>query len=158
MFYISDKGINIIKEHTFIRTKPFLDRNNIPTIGLMTTYYPDGSAVSLDDPQLSLQEALDIVKEIIDKEYAPKLYIFIKQDLNQDQIDALLSLMYDIGPVMLQKSKLLRIINKDPNNKAIIYPEWLRYDRKDGRPSNPAMLRRTREAALYFSHTSTLNR
>ena len=87
----------------------------------------------------------------VEKEYLPQLKSIIKANLNDNQLSALLSLIYNIGAGNLKKSALPGIINKNPNSETI-RNIWLTQNIRLGSQFEKGLrLRRKREVGLYFS-------
>ena len=71
--------------------------------------------------------------------------------LNQNQFDALISLIYNIGIGNFQKSTLLRKARINANDNSIM-DEFLRWVYSKGRVLPGLQRRRLREMKLYFSN------
>lgn len=70
--------------------------------------------------------------------------------INQNQFDALVSFVYNLGFGNFSESTLLKLIQQDPENFMIAYelPKW----RRAGGKIQPGLVRRRRaEASLYFT-------
>jgi lysozyme len=128
--------------------KGYLCPAGVPTIGIGTTIYPDGTKVTLND--------------IITKEYAyaclandlHKIESFLNKvvitEINQNMFDSLISLVYNIGEPRFKKSTLLRLVNEnicDP----FIEDAFLMWKLVKGKPSDGLIRRRKAEAWLYFN-------
>jgi lysozyme len=73
----------------------------------------------------------------------------VKTDLNQNQRDALASLIYNIGGGNFRRSRLRRAIQRDaPEEK--IRELWMQWDRADGVSLKGIEERREEEADLFF--------
>jgi len=82
--------------------------------------------------------------------YEKSVDSFCRDDINQNQFDALVSLAYNIGVGNLQKSTLLKKVNANPNDPAI-RAEFLKWNKANGKALNGLTNRRIAEADLYES-------
>lgn len=71
-------------------------------------------------------------------------------DLNQNQFDALVSLVFNIGPVQFAQSTLLKKIQANPNDPTIP-DEFRRWIYVNKQPSEGLIRRRDQEAKLYIA-------
>lgn len=71
-------------------------------------------------------------------------------DLNQNQFDALVSLVFNIGPVQFAQSTLLKKIQANPNDPTIP-DEIRRWIYVNKQPSEGLIRRRDQEAKLYIA-------
>ena len=71
--------------------------------------------------------------------------------INQNQFDALVSFVYNIGIGNFQKSTLLHKARIDPNDNSIM-DEFMRWVYSKGRVLPGLQRRRLREMKLYFSN------
>lgn len=146
---ISQKGLNLIKKYEGFRSKPYLCPASIPTIGFGSTYYSDGVKVKLTDPSITEEEASELLSELL-VPYEKSIDSFTRDDINQNQFDALCSFAYNCGINALKNSSLLRMININPNNPKID-EEFKKWNRGGGRVITGLAKRRTEESKLYFS-------
>lgn len=147
---ISDKGLQLIKSFEGFFSKPYLDPVNIPTIGYGVIKYPDGKRVTMNDKPITEKQASDMLKALIDKTYAPAVNRQVKVQLNQNQIDALISFTYNLGETNLSNSTLLRKINNNPCDLSI-ENEFAKWVNAGGKKLNGLVRRRKAESDLYFS-------
>lgn len=139
------RGLDFLIQEEGLRTKPYLDSVGIPTIGIGMTYYPsNGHKVTMADRELSKDEAVCMFKEIL-KHYETAVWSVTRDDINQNQFNALTSLCYNIGVNGFKNSTVVKRVNLDPFKTEIgdAFMMW----------KKPAVLikRRQREVALYFS-------
>jgi len=91
--------------------EPLADPVGIPTIGWGSTFYEDGKRVTFDDPPITLERAEQMLAhDLVKFENVIKMYV--KVELNQNQFDALVSLVYNIGSTNFAGSTLLKKINE----------------------------------------------
>jgi lysozyme len=145
----SPKGLSIIKKYESLRLKPYLCPAGVPTIGWGSTFYENGTRVRLSDASITeerAQELLDHTVSIFEK----TVDSYTRDDINQNQFDALVCFAYNVGTANLKTSTLLKKVNKDPSDKTIAteFPKW---NRSDGKVEPGLTKRRKEEASLYFS-------
>src|SRR6185436_9851194 len=112
MIVVNDNCINLIKSFEGLSLKPYhgeADRSNIFTVGFgcikYPPYYLNGKYVSLSDPPITEQQALDFLKyEVIQKSKA--IDPLLRDDLNPNQFAALISFTYNLGEGSLKQSTL----------------------------------------------------
>lgn len=146
---ISKQGLDLIKGFESFVPTVYRDAVGIPTIGYGSTYYLDGKRVTMTDKPITEQQASDLKKATLEKDFEP----FIPKNVNQNQFDALGSLIYNIGAGAFLKSTLYRKVTNNPNDKSI-EQEFLKWNK--GRVNGKLVelrgltIRRKKEAELYF--------
>lgn len=146
---ISQKGLDLLKRFEGVRLKPYLCPAGIPTISIGCTYYPDGTKVRMTDPEITQAKATEIFLNVL-KHYESSVDSFTRDDITQNQFDALVSFAYNVGTGALKKSKLLKKVNANPNDK-FIESQFLIWNKVNGVPVKGLTLRRQAESKLYFS-------
>jgi lysozyme len=128
--------------------KAYLDSGGVPTIGIGTIRYPNGQRVKLGD-RINVAQAYEYFRWEMNGKTA-RVNAMTRDDINQNQFDALVSIAYNIGTNGLQKSRLLRDVNHNPNNLSIAthFLSW-RFD--NGKMVSGLLRRRMSEAYLYFT-------
>jgi lysozyme len=145
----SSKCIDLIKRFEGLSLKPYLCPANVPTIGYGSTLYANGSRVRMSDRPLSQQEADVLLNHEVDK-FAKIVDSMTRDDVSQNQFDALVSFCFNVGGGALKSSTLLRKVNANPSD-ATIKAEFLRWNKAGGRVLKGLTTRREAEANLYFS-------
>jgi lysozyme len=74
-----------------------------------------------------------------------------RDDITQNQFDALVSFAYNVGLEAFRKSTLLKKVNANPNDK-LISNQFLRWNKSRGRVLQGLTNRRIEEARIYFAH------
>ena len=144
---LDDDGLaRLINEEGLI-LHPYLDSKGIPTIGVGNTYYEDGRRVTMKDPSISRERAYCLFRNIL-APYEKTVYSVTRDDINQKQFDALVSLVYNIGVTAFKGSTLLKKVNINPQDLTIL-DAFLAWRNSGGKPV--LLNRRKREAKLYFS-------
>ncbi len=146
---ISQKGLDLLKRFEGVRLKPYLCPAGIPTISIGCTYYPDGTKVRMTDPEITQARATEIFLNVL-KHYESSVDSFTRDDITQNQFDALVSFAYNVGTGALKKSTLLKKVNANPNDK-FIESQFLIWNKVNGVPVKGLTLRRQAESKLYFS-------
>lgn len=142
---LDQAGLDFLANEEGLRLSPYLDSVGIPTIGIGMTYYPDtGKRVTLKDPKLTKEQAQEMFKQIVIP-YETAVWSVTRDDINQNQFNALVSLSYNIGVNGFKGSTVVKRLNKNPQDPTIAkaFEMW----------KKPIVLlgRRKREAKLYFS-------
>ena len=151
----SKKIVEFISNFESFRAKPYIDIAGHPTIGYGATYYQDGRKVTMQDPPITHECALDL-KAFHIKVTEDIIHKYVKSKLNQNQFDALVSWVYNLGEYNLKISTLLKKINANPNDPTI-KNSWVQWNKarnpKTGKLelSNGLNRRRHEEVAIYFS-------
>lgn len=145
----SEKGIALIKKYEGFESRPYLDAVGVPTIGFGATHYGNGTKVRMSDKSITETVASELlVKMLVGYENTVKM--LVQKPINQNQFDALVSFVYNLGGVNLSKSTLLKKINIDPNDKTIA-AEFMKWVNAGGNPLKGLIRRREEESKLYFS-------
>ena len=138
--------IEFVKEKEGFRSQPYLDAVSVPTIGFGTTYYPDGTPVSMTDVSISKEEA-DILLRHSLQSFLDYVIIYGHDngyDWNQNQIGALTSFCYNLG-----KSRLKQLTKKGTRSNEEIAKKILLYRKAGGRVLKGLETRRKEEAAHF---------
>lgn len=147
---ISQKGIELIKQFESFKANPYIDAVGVPTIGYGVTYYLDGRKVTMKDQAITEQQASLLLESLIEKDFAR----FVPKNVNQNQFDALCSLVYNIGVGAFTKSTLYKKVLANSNDESI-KQEFLKWNkgRRNGQLVEMKGLtnRRIKESELYFS-------
>lgn len=145
---LDDDFINFIKKWEGFRKNAYLDQAGIPTIGYGTTSYCDGMRVELGD-EITEERAMKELKEDAQAYYCHVLNsLWVEQ--NKNQLIALLSLCYNIGPSAFISSTLVKKINQGITDKEEISAEFLRWVRANLIKIDGLEQRRKDEIKQYF--------
>lgn len=143
---ISDEGINFIKKFESFRPTVYVDPDNNKTIGYGTRvdYHSE-----LINRRLNEVEASKIMENDLISKTIPSIKELVKIPLRQNQLDALSSLVYNIGPTKFAESNLLKMINqKDVEG---IKKDWSEFRLSGGKVLNGLVRRRAEELKTFFS-------
>jgi len=151
MLKISPFGIDFIKKKEFFVDHAYQDSVGIWTIGYGATFYSSGQKVVRFDVITELDAVVLLNWHIDQKVHAISPYI--KAVLNQNKMDAIISLVYNIGSAAFVVSTLLSRINSNPNDPAIrdAFMMWNKAKINGELKVLPGLTnRRKSEADLYF--------
>lgn len=146
---IGAKGLNLIKQFEGLLLKPYKCPAGIPTIGYGATYYPSGLKVTMQDKAITEGQASTMLMNML-KTYERAVDSFCRDDINQNQFDALCAFAYNVGINALKNSTLLKKVNKNPDDPTI-RAEFLKWNKANGRALKGLTNRRIAEADLYES-------
>lgn len=146
---ISEAGLNLIKSFEGLRLKPYKCSAGVPTIGYGNTFYENKKKVSLTDAAITESRAVELLSWSLTK-FEQYVDSYCRDDISQNQFDALVSFCYNVGPANLKASTLLKKVNANPNDPTI-RTEFLKWNKAGGRALAGLTRRRTAEADLYFS-------
>lgn len=150
-------AFDIIRRWESFHPEPYLCPAKIPTIGYGTTFYPDGTKVTMQDPDISMGQAEMFMRQYVQKFIEPQLTELVGDLVNRNQYDALVSFIYNIGmgPKKWQKGMkegfrqstlLKKILAGDMTGAAAEFPRW-RFE--GGRELAGLIARRKEERTLF---------
>ncbi len=153
---ISEAGIELIKEFEGYRAEAYQCSAGVWTIGYGSTKWADGRPVKKGDtlmapiPTISPKDAAtELLKATLEKEFVPAVRDAVKVKLTQNQFDALVSFVYNVGVGAFKSSTLLRKLNakEDINVVAQEFDKWV----FAGKKRLPGLVtRRAAEKALFL--------
>ena len=145
----SKNGIDLVKSFEGFSSKPYMCPASVCTIGYGTTRYPNGNKISLSDPHITEQKALEYLMFDM-KSFERNVDAYCRDDINQNQFDALVSFCYNVGPNALKASTLLKKVNINPNDPTIAN-EFAKWNKGGGKVLKGLISRRKEESQLYFA-------
>jgi lysozyme len=145
----SYSGIELIKHFEGLRLTAYLCSGGIPTIGYGATFYEDGRNVNLGDV-ITQQEANELYIETLSQFERDVSELLDGIPINQNQFDALVSFAFNLGIASLAQSTLLNKVKSNHNDTAIAI-EFDKWVFAGGQRINGLVIRRKKEAELYFS-------
>jgi len=149
---ISKNGINLIKHFEGCPMKDGMVVSyrcpaNKPTIGFGSLKLIDGSPVQ-DGMTITKKEAEDLLAHEL-KEYEGYINDMVTVDLKQNEFDALVSWVFNLGPTNLKNSTLLKVLNSTHVDWADIPYQIQRWNKVNGVPNEGLKKRRKAEALLF---------
>tara|TARA_B100001287_G_C22540179_1_gene461744 strand:- start:451 stop:894 length:444 start_codon:yes stop_codon:yes gene_type:complete len=137
---ISKEGIALIKKFEGIELEAYQDSVGVWTIGYgHTKGVKEGDNISLKKAEQMLEEEL--------VEYEGYINNMVELGLEQNQFDALVAWVYNLGPTNLRQSTLLKVLNQGLFNE--VPYEIKRWNKAGGEVLNGLVRRREAEALLF---------
>jgi len=137
---IGIKGLNLIKEFEGFREDAYKCPADVWTIGYgHTNDVQEGDVVNLSGAEILLIEDLDWAEEVVNQ--------FVEVELNQNEFDALVSFVFNVGSGNFQKSTLLKRLN---NGGYYSVPTELKGWNKGGGKVLPGLVRRREAEGKLF--------
>lgn len=157
---IGKNGLNLIKEFESFKSHPYVDpgTNAEPiTIGYGTTrYFDTKKKVTLKDKPITIEEADRLIRGEIKSLFAPLVDKLCRDDLTQNEFDAVCSFVYNAGATYKDKNGKIQYFNlfEHVNNRMkkedlVKYWESLAIT-AGGKKLNGLIRRRKKEVELYF--------
>jgi len=144
---VSSKGLALIKKYEGFRANPYLCPANVPTIGYGTTRYPNGKKVALTDSAITEAQATNYLINDI-KHFEKSVDALCRDDITQNQFDALVSFAYNLGTTALKNSTLLKRVNNGQLND--VREQFMKWVYANGKPLEGLKKRRKEEADLFI--------
>lgn len=143
----SQNLINLIAKFEGLKLEAYKCPAGIATIGYGSTYYSDGSRVKMGD-KITKEQAIRLLSDTLGT-YERFVDANTRDDINQNQFDALVDFAYNCGNGNLKSSTLLKKVNADPND-ANIGAEFMKWTRANGKVLKGLVNRRVAEVELYL--------
>jgi len=137
---ISKEGIALIKKFEGIELQAYQD-----SVGVWTIGYGHTKGVKEGD-NISLKKAEEMLEEEL-VEYEGYINNMVELGLEQNQFDALVAWVYNLGPTNLRQSTLLKVLNQGLFNE--VPYEIKRWNKAGGEVLNGLVRRREAEALLF---------
>lgn len=141
--HLSQKGLDLIKQHESLRLTAYRCPAGVLTIGYGHTG-PDvteGLTITTGQADVLLRADVRTAEAEVNRH---------SLSINQNQYDALVSLVFNIGSGNFRRSTLLRMLLVNPNS-ANIHQEWMKWVRGGGKILPGLTRRRTEELKRYRS-------
>ena len=143
----SNQAVELIKKYEKFVDKTYLCSAGKKTIGYGTRldYHPEiKKNVCITEPK-----ATELLKTDLNKMVTPVIKNNVKVKLKQNQLDALYSLIYNIGMDKFVNSNLLKMLNIGKFKK--MKKDWQEFQMADGKVLKGLVRRRQEELALFFA-------
>ncbi|WP_026098031.1 glycoside hydrolase family protein [Baaleninema simplex] len=146
---ISINCLNLLKELEGCKLTAYTCPAGVWTIGYGTTVYPDGRKVSQGDTISQQQADAFLLDECRDK--AKTISELVRVPLTQNQFDAIVSFVYNIGEGAFEESTLLRKLNdRDYEGAAAEFKRWNKITQNGQKVVCDGLVnRRKKEEALF---------
>lgn len=146
---ISQAGIDLIKSFEGLKLNAYICPAGIVTIGFGSTYYADKSPIKMGDKLKDKQAAEELLKATVSTFESTIKGLLYNVELKQNQFDALVCFVFNIGPSAFAASTLLKKAKVNPNDKSIDI-EFNRWVNGGGKKLPGLIRRRKAESDLYF--------
>ena len=145
---LSDNGFRLLGELEGIVLRPYKDSVGIPTIGIGSTYYEDGTKVKMTDKAITKERAIQLAKNVV-KSFEQQVNKSILLPMTQNQFDAMVLLCYNIGKSGFARSSVVKNFNSGNLQKAA--DSFLLWNKAGGRVVQGLVNRRKKERSLFLS-------
>lgn len=137
---IGTAGLNLIKQFEGFRKAAYLDTGNVPTIGYGTTKGVKMGQVITESQALEfLQRDVASAENTVNKS--------VKVPLTQNQFDALVCFVYNVGSGNFNSSTLLKLLNGGQYDQ--VDEQLLRWNKDNGKVIDGLTRRRVAEGKLF---------
>jgi lysozyme len=144
----SNNLIELIKQFEGFSAVPYMCPAGVATIGYGSTRYADGRKVTMTDNTITVDGAVQLLKQTLNQ-YELAVDSYCRDDINQNQFDALVDFAYNCGNGNLKSSTLLKKVNINPNDPTIA-DEFKKWNKGGGKVLKGLVKRREAEVNLYF--------
>ena len=146
--HLSAKGRKFIQGYEQLRLKAYMPtKNDRPTIGWGTTVYPSGKPVQMGDVITATQADEYFMYDV--RKFEDYVNEIITRELTQNQFDAVVSLVYNIGMGAFRDGSVDDKINAGDDAAALA--TWAKYVNQAGIRLQGLVNRRNAEIAMYKS-------
>ena len=145
---LSTNGFNLLAELEGVVLNPYKDSVGIPTIGIGSTYYEDGTKVTMKDKAITKERAIQLAKNAV-KSFEARVNKSILLPMTQNQFDAMVLLCYNIGESSFARSSVVRNFNAGNLQKAA--DSFLLWNKAGGKVSKGLTNRRQKERNLFLT-------
>jgi len=141
----SKNGKKIIKDFEGFRAIAYVCPAGVVTVGYGTTRINGvpvklGTKITTDEADILLDDDLKVFEEAVNN--------LVTVELTQNQFDALVCFVYNIGVSNFKKSTLLKLLNSGEYQKAS--KEFIKWDKANGQTLSGLTRRRKAEQALFL--------
>jgi lysozyme len=144
----SKNGINLIKEFEGCRLKAYKCPAGILTIGIGHTGTVNGKPITAD---MTITELMAETLLAIDLQKFEKcINDNVKKPLTQNEFDALVSFVFNVGTGAFEKSSMLKLLNS--GHMPLAAGQFDRWIYAKGKVLNGLKKRRAAEKALFLTH------
>lgn len=143
------KGIELIKQFEGCKLTAYKCPAGVWTIGYGTTGKVDNKAIG-KDMKITKTKAESLLKEDL-ATFEKSVSNYVKVPINQNQFDALVSFVYNVGAGALKGSTLLKKLNKKDYQGAA--EEFLKWNKAGGKVMEGLKRRREAERKLFLEST-----
>lgn len=147
---ITPEALSLIKYFEGFRSKPYLCSAGVPTIGYGSTFYKDGTKVTLNDKPIDIDLATELLDFTISTVFLPSVLKLCPVLVNHpNRLGAIVSFTYNLGAGNLRNSTLRKRVNSELWEEAA--NELLKWTLAGGKVSKGLKIRRNAEKVLFLS-------
>ena len=144
----SKNGIQLIKSFEGCRLKAYKCPANVWTIGIGHTGLVNGKPIT---PDLTITELMAETLLAIDlQKFENAINTKVKKPLTQNEFDALVSFVFNVGIGAFANSTMLKLLNQ--GNFELAAKQFDRWIYAKGKELNGLKKRRAAEKALFLTH------
>lgn len=142
----TEEGIKLIKKWEGFRSEAYLDAVNVWTIGYGTTDKANVGITPVKGMKITESQADTYLRLYVARE-EQKILNLVKVPLNDNQLSALSSFVYNLGIGNFQSSTLLKKLNAgDYKGASSEFPKW---NKAGGKVLKGLVARRAEERAMF---------
>lgn len=141
----SEAGVNLIKSFEGCRTEAYQDAVGVWTIGY-------GHTIDVKEGMTITQHQCDVMLEVDIEIYENYVNDYVTVPLTQNQFDALVSWVYNLGPTNFRKSTMLKVLNAGQYDE--VPYQIKRWVHANGIILKGLVLRREAEAELFSNESN----
>lgn len=156
----SQEAFDLLKNYEKFSATVYPDKANVATIGYGMTKYEFPGLTLQSTNVLTEPQAAEMLRSKLEEKFIPKVREYIQVPLNNNQLGALASFMYNVGEPNFAASTMRKKLNQGDYVGALQeFPRWNKVT-VDGKKEKSAGLtdRRQAEMALFSGDIQTLGR
>lgn len=138
-------NLELIKKYEGFSSEAYKCPAGVWTIGYGHTGVDVTKGVTITEKEASL-----LLKKEVEKLQEQILFL-LDNKVTTNELDALTSLVYNVGLGAFKKSRLLKRINSK-DNPELIAKEWIEFNKASGKVMKGLVRRRAEEICLYFTN------
>jgi lysozyme len=140
-------AVKLVKEFEGFYSKPYLCPAGVPTIGYGSIYYQDGRRVTLDDPEITEEQAKIMMMGELKGCMAAAIKASPSLAEKPQELGAIADFIYNLGAGRYRASTLRKRIDAGDWDGAKV--QIMRWVRANGRVLRGLVRRRAAEAAYF---------
>ena len=144
----NEAGLRIIKHFEGFHSKPYLCPAGVPTIGYGSTRGANGKRIRTNSAAITEEEGQALLQRDV-KSAENSVKRLITAELNENELSALCSFVYNLGSGRLQSSTLRAKLNRGDYEGAAL--ELHKWRRAGGKILRGLVLRREMEVKLFLA-------
>jgi len=161
---VSGSLLKFLEGFEDFESEPYLCPAGVPTIGFGTTFYFDTKKfVTLKDKPITIEEARRLKLGHINSIFAPLADKLCRDDIKQNEFDAVVSFLYNAGATYKDKKGVVHYFNifrhiNDKMAASEFRKYWQTLAITGGGKKQPGLIRRRkRESEMFIDNTYNSN-